>query len=135
MSFKIKFNSRATFSRVIHYSIACACMILMGLAASASTSLAQDTQQVTATGFAAVLNNDVGKARDDAIENALRMSVEQAVGTMVDSATLVENFQMVEDRILTRSHGYVSNYQILKESQPPGAYQVKVSAVVKLSNL
>jgi hypothetical protein len=92
------------------------------------------TQTVTAEGMAGV-KDDPGIARDAAIQDALRKAVEQAVGTMVSSETLVENFQVVRDNIYNKSAGYVKEYKVVKESPGKDLHTVTISAVVATSDL
>jgi uncharacterized protein YdcH (DUF465 family) len=76
------------------------------------------------------------KAREDAINSALRNAVEQVVGTMVESNVLVENYQTVEDKIYTRTQGYVQKYDVISSSkQFDNALEVTIRAVVKVSDL
>src|SRR5262245_58225033 len=76
---------------------------------------AQETKTVTAEGVASV-GNDPGTAHDKAIEDALRRAVEQAVGTMVESETATQNYELLSDKIYSRSQGYVKNYDVLSEN-------------------
>ncbi|MBI4400749.1 MAG: flagellar assembly protein T N-terminal domain-containing protein [Nitrospirae bacterium] len=92
------------------------------------------TQTVTAEGMAGI-KGDQSIARDNAIQDALRKAVEQAVGTMVASETLVENFQVVRDNILNKSQGYVKEYKIVKESPQKDLYMVTISATVGIGDL
>ncbi len=92
--------------------------------------------EVTVKGLGSILNNDVGAARDQAIDDALRKAVQEALGTHIRSTTLVQNFQMVEDNILSWSRGYVSRYQILQEGPGPyDSYEVTLRATVDLTSL
>lgn len=95
---------------------------------------AQATQTVMADGMAPVQDNPA-IARDNAIQDALRKAVEQAVGTMVASETLVENFQVVRDNIYNKSQGYVKEYKIVKESPQKDLYTVTISATVSTESL
>jgi hypothetical protein len=95
----------------------------------ASFLIAQDTKQITADGVASI-GSDPAAARDKAIEDALRRAVEQAVGTMVESETAVENYKLLSDRIYSRSSGYVKNYNVLSEKQEGGLMRVTISADV-----
>ena len=95
---------------------------------------AQDTRQITAEGVASV-GNDPAAARDKAIEDALRRAVEQAVGTMVESETAVENYKLLSDRIYSRSSGYVKNYNVVSEKQEGGLIRVTISADVSSGDL
>lgn len=96
-------------------------------------ALAQ-TQTVVAEGMAGV-QGDPAIARDNAIQDALRKAVEQAVGTMVASETLVENFQVVKDNIYNKSAGYIKEYKIVKESPGKDLHTVTISAVVGTGDL
>ena len=96
-------------------------------------ALAQ-TQTVVAEGMAGV-QGDPAIARDNAIQDALRKAVEQAVGTMVASETLVENFQVVRDNIYNKSSGYIKEYKIVKESPGKDLHTVTISAVVGTGEL
>ncbi len=94
-------------------------------------------QTVTATGTAAILNKDAAQARDRAVESALRAAVEQVVGTMVDSESLVRNNQLLSDKIYTQTTGYISTYKVTREKADPDTniYTVTLDAAVKEGNL
>ncbi len=59
------------------------------------------------------IGNDPAAARDKAIEDALRRAVDQAVGAIVESETLTENYQLISDRIYSHSSGYVQTYNVI----------------------
>jgi hypothetical protein len=75
------------------------------------------------------------RARDEAIENALRNAVEQGVGLYVDSQTMTEKYQVLADNILTKAAGYVRNYKILEEKKDEQFYRVRISAEVAMAKL
>ena len=102
-----------------------------------SPALAQRaTQLVNSQGVASIFSNDVGLARDQAIDDALRKAVEQTLGTFIQSSTLVENNMLVEDNILSWSNGYVRRHQVISEGKSdPTTYQVTIEAEVELANL
>jgi hypothetical protein len=54
------------------------------------------------------------------------------VGTILDSKTISENFQVIRDQILTSSQGFVERYAIISEGATPDrqTYQVKIKATV-----
>jgi hypothetical protein len=95
----------------------------------------QQAQVVTAEGVGAVIGGDRAIARDQAIQDALRKAVEQAVGTLVSSETMVQNFQTLSDKIYTQSQGYIQNYQIVSETPGPNVHQVTIQATVAMGNL
>lgn len=85
---------------------------------------------ITSTGIGDITAGSEGKARDAAIEDALRKAVEQTVGTLIQSETVVQNFTLVSDKILSRSSGYVKKYDIVNESKDESTYKVTVLAVI-----
>jgi|GEM_PF-3499041 hypothetical protein len=71
-----------------------------------------------------------GASRDDAIRDALRAAVEQAVGILVDSQTVSNNNQIITDEIYTKSQGFVQDYHIIKEQNSGGLYTVSATVIV-----
>ncbi len=90
---------------------------------------------VNVVGIRAVVNDNKTIARDNALEDALRKAVEQAVGTFVSSETIVENYSLLSDRIYTKSEGYIQNYKIISESLIDNIYKINIEATVVLGNL
>ncbi len=70
-------------------------------------------------------------ARDAALRDALRKAVEQGVGTLVNSETQVQNFQLISDRIYSASEGYVASYRVIGERQDGALWRVTIRARVK----
>jgi hypothetical protein len=94
------------------------------------------TQVVMSKGMAGIFSNDIGLARDQAIDDALRKAVEQTLGTFVQSSTLVENNMLVEDNILSWSNGYVRKHNVVREGKVDAqTYEVTVQAEVEMANL
>ena len=73
-----------------------------------------------------------GKTRQEAINNGIRVAVEQALGTMVKSDFRVNNGKPVWDHIASAGVGYVKNYNILLEGKDPitDVYKVKLAVNV-----
>ena len=75
-------------------------------------------------------------AREKALDEARRAAIEKAVGVTIESRTVVENFQVVKDQILSRTTGYLDNIKILEERKTDfGAYEVTILADVEVSGL
>ena len=96
-------------------------LLLLGLIPLAYA--ADGIKEVTVKGY--------GTNRDDAIRDAMRNAVEQAVGTLVDSQTLVKNAEVVDDEIYTKSQGFVQDYDVINEQRNNG--QTVVTAKVKVN--
>ena len=83
-------------------------------------ALAADTLTVTAEGLAnpnAETNPRVNGLMLEALRpDARRQVIEKAVGTFIDSSTLVENYVLLEDRVFSQSTGLIK--RVIKESNP-----------------
>lgn len=88
--------------------------------------------EVEAEGAAAILNNNMAGARKQALLNAQRNAVEQGVGVILDSKSLSENFQLIRDKVLTSSQGFVRRYSIVSEgvTADKNSYRMKIKASV-----
>ena len=109
------------------FCLGCFCFLLLIFQAA-------DADSVIAEGVANI-GNDPAAARDKAIEDALRRAVDQAVGAIVESETLTENYQLISDRIYSHSSGYVQTYNVLSENREGNLLRVRVSAEVKSADL
>jgi hypothetical protein len=91
---------------------------------------------ITSEGLAAVaFEGGTATARDEALDDALRKAVEQGVGAYVDAESVVENFQLISDRIYYRTSGYVSSYSVIFEEEQGDLYRVVIRAVVKTGEI
>ncbi|MFH1566532.1 MAG: flagellar assembly protein T N-terminal domain-containing protein [Gemmatimonadota bacterium] len=93
------------------------------------------TTHVRATGQAAVVGGNADGAFQEARRAALREAVEEGVGVLVSSATRVANFAVLDDRVLTRTSGYVRSYEVVERGVEGGVCRVVVEAVVDLDGL
>ena len=66
----------------------------------------------------------------DAENDALRAAVENTLGVLVDSETLVRNNMIISDQIYTQSRGFVTDYTILSREQIPNGWRVTINATV-----
>lgn len=104
------------------------------LSVSVALAAEETTRTVEATGVAAILQGDLGKASDQALADAQRRAVEQAAGVFVSSETEVEKFELLRDTIRAKASGYLARYDVLERGkQDADTYAVKIKAVVKLN--
>ncbi len=76
------------------------------------------------------------KAHDEALNRALRAAIEQGVGSVIDSETMVSNFQLLDDQVYSHVKGYVTNYEVIGDNHGEGGiYIVRVRATVALGLL
>lgn len=83
------------------------------------------TQEVVAEG--------VGTTADEAIKDAYRNAVRQVVGAVVDAETLVMNDELIDDKVLTYSDGFIKGYEEVDGSKKvkDGLHRIKIKAQVE----
>ncbi|TSA51957.1 MAG: hypothetical protein D4R45_07760 [Planctomycetaceae bacterium] len=97
-------------------------------------SLAFTAGAVAANKVVEVEGNSV-LSREDAIRQAQRSAVEQAVGVFIHSKTETENFVLKKDKIMARTQGYITRFNVLKEGKTGDLYRVMITAVVSLDKI
>ena len=109
-----------------------AAVTLLNLTAFSIMSAASEIEIQEAVGLARLYSGEEKQAKDEALRNAMKKAIEQGVGAMLTSESEVENFQLVSDRILTKSKGVIKSYRILREGVVDNGvnYEVAISAVV-----
>jgi len=99
---------------------------------SAPTRLTPESVQDTVT----VKARGVGIDKTAALKDAYRDAVERAVGLYVDAESVVNNDELVEDKILTHSNAYIERYdEIDIKKIDGGLIQIRIVATVKKREL
>ena len=93
------------------------------------------TATIESQGVAAIVQGNLDISRDKAVEDALRNAVEQATGSLIENETLVENYQLLSDKIYSQSKGYVQSYEVVDEKAEEGLYRVTIQATVASGEL
>lgn len=85
----------------------------------------------SATGWAKnVTVEGYGATEQAAKQDALRYAIEDAVGVMVNSKTWVDKASLIEDKVITRSRGYITGYRVVGKSRLQDGWRVVVNAEV-----
>jgi hypothetical protein len=95
----------------------------------------ESVESIIAEGMAAVQNGHEDIARDQALADALRRAVEQTVGTLIASETMVKNYEVLNDEIYSHTRGYVRQYDVLKERHDGNLFRVTIRAAVDTGQL
>lgn len=84
-----------------------------------------------------VIGKGYGATRQEALTNACRDAIEFAVGLFVDSETLVDNFELKKDEILTQSNGYIApnGITIMWEGPTSRGHCIQIKAKVKMQEV
>ena len=111
-----------------------ASLIMVALAVPALA--AAQEPMFEALGQAPIVAGDRVRARERALDEALRQAVEQATATVLEPAELVARASYLKLQIYPRAKTYVTTYRVLDEGeQPPGTFQVHLSAAVATARL
>jgi len=103
--------------------------LVLALPMAVHAQLGGRSETVTVSGAAPL---DAGRpaARERALQQALRLAVEQVAGVIVESETIVRNLALFEDNILTRTEGYVRGFEILYEEEADGILRIEADVEV-----
>jgi len=83
-----------------------------------------------------IIARGIGPDAASATKDALAQAVQQAVGALVDSETLIKNDEIVRDQILTYSDGFVTKYEVLKQNNNAlGFVEITIKAQVEQKKL
>lgn len=100
--------------------------LALGLVVSLSTLPAADAPEVVT-----VVAEGAGTTPEAATKDAIRNAVRQVVGVLIDSETLVKNDDLISDRLIAASNGFVTKYEKLSEKKDGGLIRVRIKAVVE----
>jgi hypothetical protein len=90
---------------------------------------------VDVEGYASIVGGRKDAAREGALNNAFRRAIEQVVGVMVSSKTVVQDSALLNDKILSKSSGFIKTYKITSEIFEADACRVNVKATVSTVRL
>ncbi|EKV56965.1 DUF6175 family protein [Brachyspira hampsonii] len=88
------------------------------------------TTKITAEGYASADGRGEADAIERSIESAKRNAVEQAVGSIVQGNTLVENNRLISSKIYDNTTGYISSYKVINISKSGSVWYSKIEATV-----
>lgn len=120
-----------------------AVIILLSLYISIGTIAVSDvdcyasSKEISACGRGTIIKDNTARARNIAVQDAMRNAIEMGLGSLLDSQTLVQNDELIRDRIYTQSSGYLREYIIVSEGpvQDGNAYEVCLKAKVQLASI
>jgi hypothetical protein len=105
---------------------------MITLASCSSGQVKQSDEGWTeATGVAAIVDGEVGKAKDDALNDAKVSAVKQVLGTMIKSRTDVDSGVFQSSELSAKAEGFIEKYEVLKQKAVSQyEYQVTIRARV-----
>jgi hypothetical protein len=94
---------------------------------------AGETRTIHVIGRGAIYGDNVAKARDNAIADALQGVIENAVGLLISPSSVVQDFQLLSDQVYNQTDAFVHDYKVLTESKSGRYYRVVVQATVSMN--
>ena len=104
-------------------------------AAAFSQDNADDIWTIETDGTGIIINDDVDGARRNAISDALRHAVEQAVATLIRVRSPDKKSQAIRERIYAMSDQYIRDYKINSEKQVEKFYAVNVKSAIFIDSI
>lgn len=130
LSKRVFWRSFFTFVLSVGFVSFAVCSMAQERVVIAPNGAAQSSvREVVATGF--------GINPQKAEEQALMAAVRSAIGVYLDAKTIVANEDVIQNRILSLSNGFVKEYTAIKRSgpSPDGLYEVTIVAKIESSQL
>lgn len=113
-------------------------LFLGGLLANNAAGQSRETEQpnvLEAIGTGVVYNDNVAKARDEAITHGLWNAVEEGVDSLISPESVLSHFQLLNDRVYSQPEQFIHDYKVLTESKSGRYYRVVVRTTLLMDML
>ena len=107
--------------------------VVIGAMLAPAAAFAADINTVTVEGEAPVVEGDTALTEKNVKKDARRKAVEQGAGVLVESNTIVRNFQLVADEIATSAKGVIVDEQWGPMTDGPTKTTKKIKLTAKVS--
>lgn len=91
-------------------------------------SLAEDGKTVKSAGTSPIYSNNIAKAREEAITNALAAAVNIRASELLSAQDFARNFQKISEISYSRSKDFIETYKVIAESCAGKTCQVLMEA-------
>jgi len=100
---------------------------------SGSVSMGAPSPSLNADQVKEVVATGIGVDAQSAEKQALTAAVQQAVGSYLDTKTITDNEEVIKDRVLSLSNGFVSKYDVISgpKQRDDKLFEVTVKAQVQ----
>jgi hypothetical protein len=108
---------------------------MMGLTTIATAKKLKGTIHLNTVGTGIIEEDNVDKAREKAIQNALATAVETTVDKILPPKMIISNFQLLNDRIYNPIQKFVKGFRVMAEAQSNEFYRVLVKSTVSVDTI
>jgi hypothetical protein len=112
--------------------------ILLSPFLSLNDAFSQNTwmdDSVTSIGIGRISDNDVSHAQMEAIADAQKKALIQAVGMLLPFDLFEAQFPVLKEVLFDRSHDYIENYRVLYESTLGDRYHITIQSTIAFKEL
>ena len=106
-----------------------------GVAAGFEDGEGEETKTIHVIGRGTIYSDNVARARENAIADALQGVVEKAIGLLISPSSVVQDFQLLSDRVYNQTREFIDGYKVLIESKSGRYYRVLVRATVSMKTV
>ena len=110
------------------------CMLFCFAQASSGQAVVM-LEEIETEGVDVIVNEDIARARSNAVKDSLRKAVEIAVGEFLSSDNIARNFEIINNGIYTEAQHYIQNYRIVEEKADDNLYRVRIKAAVSMRSV
>jgi hypothetical protein len=111
------------------------CLVFSLVLLCPAAAAGMETESVEVEGSAAIHNNNLAQAREQAISLALRGALEKVLSSAVSPQILATGKSVITDKIYPVTERYILSYRIVREAEQDGAYAVRIAATVDAGGL
>ena len=111
------------------------CLALVVILLFPALAAGVETESVESEGSAAIQNNNLAQAREQAISLALRGALGKVLSSAVSPQVLVARKSVISEKVYPVTERYILGYRILREAEQDGAYAVRIAATVDSGSL
>lgn len=90
---------------------------------------------VTSTGIGRISDNDVSTAQMEAIADAQKKALIQAVGMLLPFDLFEAQFPVLKEALFDRAYDYIENYRVLYESTLGDRYHITIQSTIAFKEL
>ena len=106
-----------------------------GVVGENKSLVSTDLIEIEVESYAQITEAGEQDAYDRALEHGFRKAVEKALGSIVQSKTIVENSTLINDKIVSQSRGFIKKHQILSDSNRGDTKIIKLRTWVAVGNI
>lgn len=108
----------------------------IGCASGVKKTDSQKKNWTESLGVGTIYNGEIGKAKDDALDDAKRNAVKQVIGTVISGRTDIANGEFLSSTLIAKTQGFIETFKILgSKAISQNEYQVKILAKVNRAKI